>query len=243
LQIHISALDVFGNHRRTLTEGELNGGLAGSEALRRKAETAGTASEADFEGPRGVGFKKHAAIGVGDRDRVIDHQSQRFIERNLGVQEGSGFEEQVELAKAATDRFRAGDVFDAREEMGKGLLAAGVAGSKEELVGIFETKRDGIAVIQKAAFDFFAVDEQPSPLAAVFDVQAARLDDQCRAIARDAAVGELQMISGLGSAPDEERGLRDAHVSASAVRRDDFENCSTEGYRSCVGHGMLETGL
>src|SRR5580704_11573538 len=64
LQIHISALDVFGNHRRTLTEGELNGGLAGSEALRRKAETAGTASEADFEGPRGVGFKKHAAIGV-----------------------------------------------------------------------------------------------------------------------------------------------------------------------------------
>jgi hypothetical protein len=88
-----------------LTKGELNGGLAGSEALRRKAETAGTASEADFEGPRGVGFEEHAAIGVGDRDRVIDHQSQSFIERNLGVQKGSGFEEQVELAKAAADRF------------------------------------------------------------------------------------------------------------------------------------------
>jgi hypothetical protein len=88
-----------------LTKGELNGGLAGSETLRRKAETAGTASEADFEGPGGVGFKKHAAIGVGDRDGVIDHQSQRFIERNLGVKQGSGFKEQVELAKAAADSF------------------------------------------------------------------------------------------------------------------------------------------
>jgi hypothetical protein len=134
-------------------------------------------------------------------------------------------------------------VLDAGEEIGKGLLAAGGARSKEELVGIFETKGDGIAVIQKAAFDFFAVDEQPAPLAAVFDVKAARLSDQCRAIARNAAVGELQMISGFDAAADEERGLRDAHVAASAVRRDDFKNCSTEGHRGCIGHGMLATGL
>jgi hypothetical protein len=78
--------------------------MAGSEALRWKAETAGTASKADFEGPCGVGFEKHAAIGVGDRDCVIDHQSQSFIERNLRVKKSSGFEEQIELAKAATDR-------------------------------------------------------------------------------------------------------------------------------------------
>jgi hypothetical protein len=134
-------------------------------------------------------------------------------------------------------------VLDAGEEIGKGLLAAGGAGSKEELVGIFEAKGDGIAVIQKAAIDFFAVDEQPAPLAAVFDVKAARLNHQCRTIARDAAVRELQMISSFSSAADEKRGLRDTHVAASAVRRDDFENCSTEGHRSCVRHGMLATGL
>src|ERR1700676_1042545 len=68
LQVHISALDVFRNYRRMLAKGKLNGGLAGSETLRWKAETAGAPSEAHFEDTAGVGFEKHATIGVGDRD-------------------------------------------------------------------------------------------------------------------------------------------------------------------------------
>src|SRR5580692_10579633 len=65
LQVHISPLDVFCDYRRMLTKGELNRGMAGCEALRRKAKTARTASEAHFEGPRSVGLEKHATIGVG----------------------------------------------------------------------------------------------------------------------------------------------------------------------------------
>jgi len=159
------------------------------------------------------------------------------------VKKGSRFEEQVELAKAAAHWFGAGDVLDAREEIGERLVAAGGAGAKEEFVGILETKSDRIAVIQKAAFDLFAVDEQPAPLPAVFDVKSARFGNQRGAISRDAAVGKLQMIAGFGPAAYQERRLRDAHIAPSAVRRDDFKDCSAEGDRSCIGHEMFATGL
>ncbi len=98
------------------------------------------------------------------------------------------------------------------------LLAARCAGAKHDFVGIFETERNGIAVTQKPALDFFAVDKKPAPLATIFDVQPARFDNHRRAIARDAAIRKLQMIAGFCAASDQKRSLRDTHIAASAVR-------------------------
>lgn len=51
------------------------------------------------------------------------------------------------------------------------------------------------------------------------------------------------MVPGLGSASDQKRGLRNAHVASGAIRRDDFEDRSTQRDRSCIRHGLFATGI
>jgi len=159
------------------------------------------------------------------------------------VQKSGGFQEQVELAKTAADRFRTSDVLDAGEEVGYGFLAAGCARAENDFVGVLETKGDGVAVAEGPAFDFFSVNVKAAALAAILDVQTAPFENERGAIARDPAVRELEMVARFRAASDEERGLGDAHVAASAVWRDDLEDCSPHGDGSCVGHGILATGL
>jgi hypothetical protein len=134
-------------------------------------------------------------------------------------------------------------VLDPCEEIGKRIFAARGAGSEEDFIRVFEPESDGVAVIQRAALDFLAVDEESSALAAVFKVEVAGFEYDGGAIARDAPVGELQMIARFRTAANQERGLRDPHVTASAVRRHDLEDRSPHRHGSCIRHGLLATGL
>ena len=84
--------------------------------------------------------------------------------------------------------------------------------------------RNCVAVLKLAAFDFFAVDEKTAALAAILDVEAIGFDDDGGAVAGDAAVGELQVVTSLGASADHEGCLRDAGIAARAVGGDDFEN-------------------
>src|SRR5277367_4744740 len=97
--------------------------------------------------------------------------------------------------------------------MRKGIGAGVCGGAVNDFVGIIEAERDGITVLQFTAFHLFAVDEQTPALTAIFDVKLARFGDDSSAVARDAAIGKLQMVAGFGAAPDQKRHLCHAYVT------------------------------
>jgi hypothetical protein len=75
------------------------------------------------------------------------------------VQKSGSFQEEVELAKTAADRFRTSDVLDAGEKVGYGFLAAGCSRAENDFVGVLQTEGDGVAVAERPAFDFLSVNE------------------------------------------------------------------------------------
>src|SRR5713101_1529008 len=102
--------------------------------------------------------------------------------------------------------------------MRKGIGVRTLGRAEDDLVRVLEAEGDGVAILQLAAIDFFPVDEEAAALAAIPDVEAIGLDDHGGAVARDAAVGELQVVAGFGASADHKRRLRDAGVAARAVR-------------------------
>ena len=152
------------------------------------------------------------------------------------MQQGTGFEQALELNQAAPGWFGAGDVLHPREQLGKGITVRTLGGTKDYFIRVVETEGDGVAILKLAAIDFFSIDEEAAALAAILDIEAIGFDDHGRAVAGDAAVGELQVVAGLHAAADHKRRLRDTGVASRAVRRDDFENGFT-GKRYSVGHG------
>src|SRR6202171_3566805 len=147
-----------------------------------------------------------------------------------------GFKEKLQLAEPAADMLRTGDVLDASEEQRNRIIIGALGGAEDDLVRVVEAEGDGVAVLEFAAIDFFAVDEEAAALAAILDIVAIGFDDHGGAVAGDAAVRELQVVAGFGAAAEHKRRLSDAGVTARAVRGDDFENCFTGTGRS-GGHG------
>jgi hypothetical protein len=235
LQIHIGLREIFGDDRGLTAKRELDSRLAWREALRRKAQSTRAACKAHFERFVCVGFEKQAAVGVGDRDGVIEHVTENSFERQLGMQKRGRFEQQIQFAKTAAGRFGTGDVFDARQKMRQGVGAGVGCGAIDDFVGIVETEGDRIAVLQFAAFGFFAVHEEAAALAAILDVILVALHHDRGAVARDAAIRQLEVIAGFRSTADEERHLRYANVTPRAVRRYNLEHGFGEIW-NCIGH-------
>ena len=75
-------------------------GLAGRDALRREFFTAAAARQPHLERSGDAGLQQKAAIGMGDRDRVIEHGGQHRVQRELRMQQGRGFKQQIQLAQA-----------------------------------------------------------------------------------------------------------------------------------------------
>ena len=189
LQVHIGLREIFGDDRRLLLEGKLNGGLAGREAFRWKAQAAATACQLHFERAGDVRFEEQAAIGIGDGNGVIQHVTEHYIERKLRVKERGRLEKALELDEAAAGGFGAGDVLDASEQIWQGRFIGTGIRAEDDFVGIVEAEADGIAILEFAAFDFFAVDEKAAALAAILDVETIGFDDDGGAVAGDAPVG------------------------------------------------------
>src|SRR5216683_204601 len=126
--------------------------------------------------------------------------------------------------------------------MREGIVVRTFGGAKDDLVGVVEAEGDGVAVLEFTAINFFAVDKEAAALAAIFDIETIGFNDHGGAVAGDAAVGELQVVAGLGAAANHKRSLGDAGEAARAVRGDDFENCFT-GKWCGVWHGPLGAEL
>ena len=115
-------------------------------------------------------------------------------------------------------------MLDARQQIRDRFLSGLWRGAKNDLVGIFQPKRDDVTVFQRAAFDFFVVYKHPAPLPAIFYIESVRLDyDRC-ALPRNAPVIQLQVITGLRSAPHHVRRLCNTRVASRPIRRNHFED-------------------
>jgi hypothetical protein len=79
------------------------------------------------------------------------------------MQQLRSFQQHIQLPQAAAARFRAGDMFNARQQVGQIFFATPAGRAKDNLVRIFQPKRNDVAVFQFAAVYFFVVDEQPAP--------------------------------------------------------------------------------
>src|SRR5207302_8352960 len=103
LQVHVCLRQVFGDHRRLLFKGKLDGSLAGCHAFRWYAQCAIAPREFYFQRFRRVLFEQQAAIRIGHGDGVIQHVAQRFVEGKLRMQQGTGFEQALELNQPPPD--------------------------------------------------------------------------------------------------------------------------------------------
>ena len=111
--------------------------------------------------------------------------------------------------------------------MWKGIFVRTFGGAEDDLVGVVKAEGDGVAILEFATFDFFAVDEEAAALAAILEIETIGFDHDGGAVAGNAAVGELQVVAGFDAAADHKGRLGDAGVAACAVGGDDFENCFT----------------
>ena len=89
--------EILGNDRRLLLQRELDGRLAWCQAFGRKTKSAAAPGKFHFKSAAGVGFQEQAAVGVSDRDRMIQHMAQHDVERKLRVEQRGGFQEALEF--------------------------------------------------------------------------------------------------------------------------------------------------
>src|SRR6202158_6422516 len=100
-----------------------------------------------------------------------------------------GFKEKLQLAEPPADMLRTGDVLDASEEQRNRIIIGALGGAEDDLVRVVEAEGDGVAVLEFAAIDFFAVDEEAAALAAILDIVAIGFDDMVAHVWGDAAGG------------------------------------------------------
>src|SRR4029077_15824008 len=167
------------DYRLLFFQGEIYRRLARSQAFRRKTQSAAAPRQAHMQSFLVIGFEKHAAVRIHHGDGVIQHHAQHFVERELGVEERGSRGQLVQLAQAragAANRVGAGDAPHAGQQVGDGVFAGGRGGAVDNLVRIDDAEGDDVAVLQFAAFHLFAVYEEPTALAAIFDVMLVGLN-------------------------------------------------------------------
>jgi len=153
--------EILRDDRRLLRERKFDGGLAGREAFGRKTQAAASAREFYFQGASGIGFEQKAAIGVRDRDGMVQHVAEHHVQGELRVQQGSGLQQALQLDEAAARRLRAGDVLDPSEEIReRGFRPAGIR-TEKDLVRIVDAESDGIAVLKLRLSTFSPLTNRP----------------------------------------------------------------------------------
>jgi hypothetical protein len=119
------------------------------------------------------------------------------------MQEGCGFKEKVELAQAAGTGVSAGYAPDAGKQVLNRCIR--IQSAKNDFVRVLEAETDSVTISQDAMLYFVSVDENAGAVATVLKRSAITLQDNRGALAGDAAIDELEMISGLSPAADEKR--------------------------------------
>ncbi len=147
LQIHVGLREIFRNHRRLLFQRQVDGGLAGLEALRWEPQLPAAPREMDLQLSCGIGFEQHAAVGVRQRDGLVQHIGKHLVERQLRVQQRGHFQELVEFVQSAAHGIGSGEVLDAREQLRKSVGLRAARGVKNDFVGILEAKADDLTAL------------------------------------------------------------------------------------------------
>ena len=103
------------------------------------------------------------------------------------------------------------------------------AARKTSRVRIVEPEADSISVFQRPLGDLLAVDEDAAAMPAILKIVAALLGYDCRALARDALIGNRQVVSRLAAA-NEKRRLAYAHTPTRTIGGNDLESSFTDGW-------------
>ena len=134
----------------------------------------------------------------------------------------------------------AGYALDAGKQVPNRHVA--IRGAESDLVGVIESESDGVAILQDTMIYLLSVDEDALAVTTVFKSVAIPLRDDRGTPAGDAAVGKLEMISGLTPAADEKGRLGDANKETRATRRRDFERYPVDE-RKIMHQDLPESGL
>ncbi len=130
-------------------------------------------------------------------------------------------EENIQFTKAAGGGIIAGQAVHAcQKALNRGLISGG---PEDDLIRIIKAEGDHIAVLQGAIFDLFPVDENSAAVAAIFEIISVRLAYEGGTLARDARVGELEVVPSVATAADEKRRFTDLNTAARAIRRNDLK--------------------
>ena len=220
LQI-ISAIQVFGDYRGALATCRMAvwlGVMLSGSSVRASAAT----RQANFERAFGVGLEQQAAVGVGDGHGVVEHGAQHGIQRQRRMQKRGGFEQQVELAQAAGQGgLSGGDGANARQHGLHRLLAGTRAEGNAR--ALFDAELDHVAVDENSLGHFVPVDEQALAMAPVLKDIADIGRDDGGAAARDARIGELQMVAGIAPATNEKGRVWNGNHLRLRPRSDQFQ--------------------
>ena len=92
-----------------------------------------------------------------------------------------------------------------------------------ELVGIFETEGDDVTFFQSLLGEFFSVQKNAELVSPILHYVPVPLGENRHAVARDAAVGNGQLVSGVASANQKWR-LVEGNGAAGVLGRNEFEN-------------------
>src|SRR5579862_3836675 len=88
---------------------------------------------------------------------------------------------------------------------------------EDQLAALVDAQANAIAVIEGFRGDGFAIDKDAVKLAAILDAQPARYGRNGSAPSRDPQVVEGEVVTGLCTAPDQERQLVDRDHLPGAV--------------------------
>ena len=145
------------------------------------------------------------------------------------MQKRCRLEKKIQFPEACGNRRAAGKCLDASKNNLEGILENNRV--ENQLVGVVEAERDGIAFFQSMPFDLLAVHENAVKIATVFQMVAALGGNNRAALAGNTRVGKLKIVVCAATAPDEEGRLVHNHQLSSTIGSDDVQF----GSAACCG--------
>src|ERR1700722_15981879 len=109
------------------------------------------------------------------------------------MQEHGRFQKQIEFAQSDRRRFDQGNAAHARKQvLNRGFRGGGM---EHDLIGIFHAKGYGVTLLQNSLGNSLAIDENAELIPAVLQNILISFAENCRTVARNAAVGNRELIS------------------------------------------------
>src|SRR6267143_2058071 len=93
LKFDVSLSEVLGNHAGLPLKSLAQGGLAGSQTVQREPQASAAAGETNAKRSGRIRLKQDAAVGIRDRDRMVQHRAKHGVQTKLRMQQHCCFKE------------------------------------------------------------------------------------------------------------------------------------------------------